>query len=95
MRFWGNFVEKGNPSIEYLELYAIAVVIVFWADLLQNRRVVIFCNNESVVKMVNRSSARCPNSMTLIRIITIISLHSNVRFFVRHIRENCIPLLIY
>ena len=47
---------------------------------LSNRRVVVFCDNKSVVEMVNRSSAGCPNSMMLIRLITLTSIKYNVRF---------------
>ena len=63
------------------------LVIVLWAEELRNRRVVVFSDNESVVQMVNCSSARCPNSMTL---ICIINYDNNTRFFVKHVpgKEN-------
>ena len=64
---WGEFIDRADPSIEFLELYGMALAIVLWANRLKNRRVIIFCDNESVVEMVNQSSARCPNSMILIR----------------------------
>ena len=47
---WGsNFIADLKPSIEFLELFAVAVAIHLWANLLQNRRVVIFCDNQSVI----------------------------------------------
>ena len=62
------------------------VAIVLLAKKLQNRRVVVYCDNESVVHMVNKSSTICTNCMILIRIITLTSLRYNVRFFLNHIR---------
>ena len=40
-----GYIDKYNPSIEYLELYAVAVSIFLWAEPLPNRRVVIFCDS--------------------------------------------------
>ena len=61
-----NFVEVHNPSIEYLELYALCVGIFTWSDHFQNQRIIIFCDNMSVVNMVNQTSSKCKNCMVLI-----------------------------
>ena len=47
--------------------------------------VIIYCDNKSIVDMVNNSSARCINCMTLIRWVTLTSMRNNTRFFVDHI----------
>ena len=49
-----NFMNKFNPSIEYLELYALTVAIELWADKLQNKRVIILCDNQVVVEQTNK-----------------------------------------
>ena len=54
-----GLIQKYDPSIEYLELYAITVVIFLWAHKLENKRVVIFCDNESLVFWINKLSASC------------------------------------
>ena len=53
--------------------------------MLKNRRIVIFCDNLSVVHMINESKASCRNSVHLLRHITKISLTHNVRYFCRHV----------
>ena len=88
---WGRwnscFITSKRPSIEYLELFGVAVAIVLWADRLQNRRVVIFCDNQSVVQMINDAVSSCRNCMVLIRIITLTSIKFNVRFFARYVES--------
>ena len=55
---WIGFVGQCNPSIEYLELYALIGGEDLWASYFSHRRV-IFCDNESVVHMVNQTTAKC------------------------------------
>lgn len=83
---WGEyFIKKFDPSIAFLELYAVACSIELWANLFKNRRVTIFCDNKSAVNMINNSTSGCYLCMRLIRIITTTSLKNNVRFFAAHI----------
>ena len=51
---WSDFTASVNPSIEYLELYAVAAAVLVWIRRFQNRRVIIFCDNISVVYMLNQ-----------------------------------------
>ena len=51
-------------------------------------RVVVFCDNFSVVHMINNSSSSCRNCMVLIRLIVLESLYQNVRVFAKHIRTK-------
>ena len=75
---WTN---ENNPSIEYLELYAVTTAIISWIRRFTTQRVVIFCDNNSVVEMINSSSSRCKNCMMLIRLIVLECIISNVRVF--------------
>ena len=72
------FMSRAEPSIEYLELFGVAVAVLLWIHKYQNKWVILFCDNESVVHMVNNSSSSCKNCMVLIRIITLHSLLNNV-----------------
>ena len=89
---WGTwcyqFMSKYNPSIEYLELYAVTAAVLTWIHRFRNRRIYLFCDNESVVHMLNNSSASCKNCMILIRLITLESLCNNVRVYCKHIRTK-------
>ena len=48
-----NFVQDCDPSIEYLELYAVVMTIVNWLYRFKNQGIVLFCDNQAVVSMIN------------------------------------------
>ena len=80
-----DFCESVKPSIEYLELFAVTVAVLNWIKLFKNHRIVLFCDNESVVHMINNLSSNCRNCMVLIRIIVAESIIRNVRVFAKHV----------
>ena len=61
-----QYIQTYDPSIEYLELYVVTISVLLWAGHIKNRRIVLFCNNQSVVSIVNNTSAKCKNCMRLI-----------------------------
>ena len=81
-----NFMLNMDPSIEYLELYAVVAGVLTWIHRFQNKRIIIFCDNISCCYMINKSSSKCKNCMKLIRIIVLNSLLYNVRIYARHIK---------
>ena len=83
---WGKqFIEQYQPSIEYLELFALTAGILTWSKYLKNCRIIIFCDNEAVVHMVNNMTSHCKQCMKLIRLLVLDGLVMNRRVFVRHI----------
>ena len=82
------FMVKAQPSIEYLELYALAIGFMLWADRFANSRIFVFCDNTAVISMVNTSSSRCRNCMVLIRLIVLQSLKHNVLLRVKYISSK-------
>ena len=90
--FWGIWPDKvmdKDPSIEYLELFAVTVGVLMWTHRHKNSRIVLFCDNESIVHMLNRQSSKCPNCMVLIRLITLQCMIDNVRLYAKHVRTFC------
>ena len=83
-----GFIAQHDPSIEYLELYALTIAVYTWSKQLSNRRVTIFCDNEAVVHMVNNYASSCANCMVLIRLLVLRTLEMNFRIFVRHIKTQ-------
>ena len=53
--------------------------ILLWIHRFANKKVVVFCDNKSVVGMINSSGSRCKNCMMLIRLIVLYSMIFNVR----------------
>ena len=80
-----TFMERFAPSIQLLELFGVAVAVTNWLKLFKNKRIYLFCDNQSVVQMINKSSARCKNCMVLIRFITYQSLLNNTRVFAKYV----------
>ena len=83
---WGaDFIENDQPSIAFLELYALCVGIFMWNQELRNCRIVVFCDNQSVVYMLNSTTSKCPNCIHLIRILVLDGLLHNRRLSVKYI----------
>ena len=85
MKWDSRFMEAKQPSIQYLELYGVTVAVLNWIKLFKNRMIYLFCDNDSVVKMLNKNSSRCKNCMVLLRLIVLESLVHNVRVFGKHV----------
>ena len=80
-----KFITKFCPSINYLELFAVTVGIVLWVNKYKNRRITIFCDNNSVVYMINKNSSKCKNCMVLLRILILQGLTHNVKISAKHV----------
>ena len=83
-----GFIAEKQPSIEYLELYALVATVCNWVHRYANKRIILFCDNQSVVHMVNKTSSSCKNCMVLIRILVLKCLTENVRVFAKYIRSK-------
>ena len=82
-----KFIIQNRPSIDYLELYALTVAIELWVPRLENKHVVVFCDNQVVVNMINQAASPVKNCMVLIRMITVTSIRHNIRFFARYVKS--------
>ena len=81
-----GFIEENDPSIEFLELYAVCISVFAWCQQLKNQQVILFCDNQAVVNMINNTSAKCPHCMQLIRKLTLKSRLMNMHIFARWVR---------
>ena len=80
-----TFLNDCKPSIEYLELFTVTAAVLAWIHKFKNNRIILFCDNQSMVDMINITSTSCKNCMVLIRIIVLKGLVENVRIFARHV----------
>ena len=53
------FIKSQDPSIGYLELYAVTVGILSWINRFQNMHIVLHCDNQGAVEMINSTSSKC------------------------------------
>ena len=91
---WGrDFIRSQKPSIEFLELYALVASILTWSKYLTNCRIIVKCDNQAVIQMVNNLTLRCQQCMKLIRLLTLDGIITNRRVFVQYTesKKNCLP----
>lgn len=95
---WGKFWTSGvwdkelltqvPIDIQFQELFAATVAIELFAPMLPNRRVLMECDNQAVVAMINNSTSSSKPCMRLIRMITLTSMEFNVRFFAEYVKSE-------
>ena len=88
-----DFIDNERPSIEFLELYGLCAGIFTWENKLKNFRFTVFCDNRSVVDMINAGVSRCRNCMYLLRLLALNNLQFNRRLFARHVFGACNKLV--
>ena len=83
-----QFLKLCEPSIEYLELYALMAACLRWLHNFANQRIILFCDNKSVVSMVNNTSSSCKQCMVLIRMLVLHSINVNTRVFATYVNTK-------
>ena len=87
-RWETGYVAVNNPNIENLELFALVTAVTTWGESLQNIRMVLFCDNEAVVSMINTQTSSCCNCIFLLRVLILNNLIHNRRIFARHVKSE-------
>ena len=72
-----GFIKNCKPSIKYLELFALCAGILTWQKSLQNIHLLVHCDNQAVVHMINGMVSSCKNCMKLLRILVLDGLIYN------------------
>lgn len=85
-----KFVAQSNCSIEVAELLGACMAVTIWIPELKGRRVVIWCDNQAVVHMINNASSSCKKCMFLLRHWTLMCMTFSCRVFCRFVstRQN-------
>ena len=83
-----NFIQREEPSIAYLELFALCVAIFTWEEQTKNANLLVHCDNEAVVTMVNNTTSSCKNCMYLLRMIVLNNIYFNRRLKVVYIQSK-------
>ena len=77
------FIRKYKLRKEYLELFTLVAGVLKWIHRFRNRRIVLFCNNESVLSMLNHTTSGCKKCMLLVQILVLKCMTKNVRIFAK------------
>ena len=59
-----------------------------WLHWFKNKKIILFCDNISVVHMINNTSSRCKNCMILLCLVVLQSMKCNVRLFTKYVRSQ-------
>ena len=90
--FFGKWDRKllieEHPSIQYLKLYAVCMVLFVWEEKLANSRIIVNCDNKSMCRMVDNITSGCRNCMILVRRLVLHGLKYNTRVFTSHVRSE-------
>ena len=65
--------------------YAIVVACHIWGESLQHKRIILNCDNESVVNVFNFKRSRVSRVMDLLRHLTLLTLKHNIYIRAKHI----------
>ena len=82
---WNSLIKKFQPSIEYLELFALVAGVIAWGERFSNRRILLRSDNLSICYMVNQTTSKCKNCMVLIRKLILHCLIHNIKINVQHL----------
>jgi hypothetical protein len=77
---WPVSLEVGQASIALLEMYPLVVALDLWGHLMRNKKVKFWSDNQAVVSIVNKQSAKCPRIMALVRKFVLLALRHNILF---------------
>ena len=80
-----DFDQTRTPSIAYLELAAVVVSVWTWGELIKNSRVQLWCDNMSVVQVVNTLTSKDRDVMDLLRMLVRKLLELNIKVSMRHV----------
>ena len=72
-------------SIEWQELFPIVVACAIWFPHFSGKRIQFWCDNESVVAILNSGRSRAPRIMDLLRFLVLISMKHNFFIRARHV----------
>lgn len=74
-----------DMSIDWQELYAIVAATYIWGDQWSQKRILFYCDNQTVVTIINAKRSKSPRMMDLVRALTLQTLKCNFYFKAVHI----------
>ena len=72
-------------SIAVKELYPIVLALILWSHVLADKRLLVRCDNEAVVHVINNQTCKEQNIMSLIRTMTVTIMRNNVILRAKHV----------
>ena len=77
--------ETKGISIEWQELFPIVIACALWYPDFSGKRLQFWCDNQSVVAIINSGHSKAPRVMDLVRFLVLISMKHNFLVKARHV----------
>ena len=83
-----GFIRENDIFIDWAELYALTIAVVQWASKLSHRRTVVFCDNQSMVHMVNNQTSHCSKCTVLVILLILQQLEHDSKLNVKYVSTH-------
>ena len=74
-----EFMQSNNPSINFLELFAVVVVLQVWSPQFANKHVVVRSDNQPTVAVINAKTSNNTSMLILIHYLTLHYMLNNIK----------------
>ena len=81
-----DYIEVMQPSIDFLEMYAVLIFLVTQQKQLANHKIHFRLDNMLTIEALSNLSSCSPHLILLIRVIALTCLLNNIRFTISHIK---------
>ena len=83
--FHSDLPELSNLHINFKECLCIVLAALRWASQWQNRHIIVYCDNQAAVAMINKGSTGNPVMMTYLRLLFWLSASFNFRITAKYV----------
>ena len=80
--------DQEKASTAWLEIIGVAIAVELWGDKLKNRHVVLHCDSQAVVEMVNKLTSKSARCMAFVRRIAEMEMRNNLRIQLKYIESK-------
>ena len=84
-RFPESCFQDGPISINWRELYAITMALAIWGDQFKGKRILVHCDNTSVMQIMAKCSSRSKATMVLVCSLAMFGMQNNFDLCLQHI----------
>ena len=74
-----HFMQQHQPSIDFLELFAILVAVYAWSPHFANKHVIVHSDNQPTVAVINSKTSNSDSMLILIRFLTLHCMLNNIK----------------
>ena len=64
-------------SINWRELYAITMALTIWGDQFKGKRILVHCDNASIIQIMTKCSSKSKSMMVLVCSLAMLGMQNN------------------